>query len=301
MRAQTRGNMFRGRMRLALLAGLLAALATVPVPAAPAGPIKVDIKLVIATDVSLSINDEEEQLEREGIAEVFLDPDVVKAIKSGALGRIAVAMLDWSSPNYDRVVLDWTFVEDEASATALAEKVRTIPRTPGTRTSISGALERATLMLNESDGKIVATRKVIDVSGDGPNNDGVSLQHIHDTTANNGITVNGLPIMDENAEGYVPDLDQYYAACVVAGKGSFLVVVKKFKDFGAAMRRKLVLEISQNESQIRQTLGELQANPLLKKIAAGDSGQPSPAQIQRPAKTYPGGCDKYGGWGYGGF
>jgi hypothetical protein len=301
MRAQTRGNMFRGRMRLALLAGLLAALATVPAPAAPQGPVKVDIKLVIATDVSLSINDEEEQLEREGIAEVFLDPDVIKAIKSGALGRIAVAMLDWSSPNYDRVVLDWTFVEDEASATALAEKVRTIPRTPGTRTSISGALERATLMLNESDSKIVATRKVIDVSGDGPNNDGVSLQHIHDTTANNGITVNGLPIMDENAEGYVPDLDQYYAACVVAGKGSFLVVVKKFKDFGTAMRRKLVLEISQNENQIRRTLGELQANPLLKKIAAGDSGPASQAQIQRPAKTYPGGCDKYGGWGYGGF
>ena len=301
MRAQTRGNMFRGRMKLALLGGLLAALATLPAPAAPEGPVKVDIKLVIATDVSLSINEEEAQLQREGIAEVFLDPDVVKAIKSGALGRIAVAMLDWSSANYDRVVLDWTFVEDEASATALAEKVRTIPRTPGTRTSISAALERATLMLNESDGKIVATRKVIDVSGDGPNNDGVSLQHIHDTTANNGVTVNGLPIMDENAEGYVPDLDQYYAACVVAGKGSFLVVVKKFKDFGAAMRHKLVLEISQNESQIRQTLGELQANPLLKKIAAGDSGPAGAAQIQRPAKTYPGGCDKYGGWGYGGF
>ncbi len=301
MRAATRGNMFRGRMKSALLGPLLAALATLPAPAAPEGPVKVDIKLVIATDVSLSINEEEAQLQREGIAEVFLDPDVVKAIKSGALGRIAVAMLDWSSPNYDRVVLDWTFVEDEASATALAEKVRTIPRTPGTRTSISGALERATLMLNESDGKIVATRKVIDVSGDGPNNDGTSLQHIHDTTANNGITVNGLPIMDENAEGYVPDLDQYYAACVVAGKGSFLIVVKKFKDFGAAMRHKLVLEISQNESQIRQALGELRANPLLKKIAAGDSGPAGPAQIQRPAKTYPGGCDKYGGFGYGGY
>jgi hypothetical protein len=301
MKAKTRGNMFRGRMKLALLGAALAALATLPAPAAPEGPIKVDIKLVIATDVSLSINDEEAQLQREGIAEVFLDPDVVKAIKSGALGRIAVAMLDWSSPNYDRVVLDWTFVEDEASATALAEKVRNLPVTPGSRTSISGALERATLMLNESDGKIVATRKVIDVSGDGPNNDGISLQHIHDTTANNGITVNGLPIMDENAEGYFPDLDQYYAACVVAGKGAFLVVVKKFKDFGAAMRHKLVLEISQNESQIRQTLGELQANPLLKRIAAGDSGPATPAQILRPAKTYPGGCDKYGGFGYGGY
>src|SRR5882672_12313613 len=297
MKAETRGNLFRGRMKLVLLGGALAALATLPAPAAPEGPIKVDIKLVIATDVSLSINDEEEQLEREGIAEVFLDPDVVKAIKSGALGRIAVAMLDWSSPNYDRVVLDWTIVEDEASASALAEKVRRIPRTPGTRTSISGALERATLMLNESDGKIVATRKVIDVSGDGPNNDGISLQHIHDTTADNGIVVNGLPIMDENAEGYVPDLDKYYAACVVAGKGAFLVVVKRYKDFGAAMRHKLVLEISQNESQIKQALQELQANPLLKRVAAADNG---PA-ILRPAKTFPGGCDQNGGFGFGGF
>src|ERR1700704_5436008 len=237
MVGKARGKLFRGRMKLILLGSALLALATLPAPAQPAGPIKVDLKLVIATDVSLSINDEEAQLQREGIAEVFLDPDVVKAIKSGALGRIAVAMLDWP------------FVEDEAATTALAEKVLTIPRTPGTRTSISGALERATLMLDESDPKIVATRKVIDVSGDGPNNDGTSLQHIHDTTANNGITVNGLPIMDPNAEGYVPDLDRYYAACVVAGKGSFLVVVKKFKDFGAAMRHKLVLEISQNESQ----------------------------------------------------
>jgi hypothetical protein len=301
MDAKTRGTTFRSRMKFVLLAGVLGALATLPAPAQPAGPIKVDLKLVIATDVSLSINDEEAQLQREGIAEVFLDPGVVKAIQSGALGMIAVAMLDWSSPNYDRVVLDWTIVEDEASAAALAEKVRRIPRTPGSRTSISGALERGTLMLNESDGKIVATRKVIDVSGDGPNNDGISLQHIHDTTADNGIVVNGLPIMDENAEGYVPDLDKYYAACVVAGKGAFLVVVKRFKDFGAAMRHKLVLEISQNESQIKQALQELQANPLLKKIAAGDSGPATQAQILRPAKTYPGGCDKYGGFGYGGY
>jgi hypothetical protein len=297
MKAVTRGKLFRGRMKLVLLGGALAALAILPAPAAPVGPVKVDLKLVIATDVSLSITNEEAQLQREGIAEVFLDPNVVKAIKSGALGMIAVAMLDWSSPNYDRVMLDWTIVDDEASATALAERVRRLPRPPGNRTSISGALERATLMLNESDSEIVATRKVIDVSGDGPNNDGISLQHIHDTTADNGITVNGLPIMDETAEGYVPDLDKYYAACVVAGKGAFLVVVKRYKDFGAAMRHKLVLEISQNEVQIKQALQELQANPLLRKTAAVDNG---PA-ILRPAKTFPGGCDQNGGFGYGGY
>jgi hypothetical protein len=123
---------------------------------------------------------------------------------------------------------------------------------------------------------------------------------VHDTTANNGIIVNGLPIMDESSDSYFPDLDKYYAACVVAGKGSFLVVVKKFKDFGAAMRRKLVLEISQNESQIKHALGELQANPLLQKAAAGGAGAATQPQLQPPAKTYPGGCDQYGGWGVAG-
>ncbi|HEY4265131.1 MAG TPA: DUF1194 domain-containing protein [Micropepsaceae bacterium] len=295
--------MFRIRMRSVLLAGAMAALAILPAPAAPAapaGPVQVDLKLVIATDVSLSITDEEAQLEREGTAEVFLDPEVVRAIQSGALGSIAVAMLDWSTPNYDRVVLDWTFVNDKASAAALAGKIRKLPRTPGTRTSISGALERAFLMLNDSDNQIVATRKVVDVSGDGPNNDGISLQHIHDTTANNGIVVNGLPIMDPKAEGYFPDLDKYYAACVVAGKGAVVVVVKKYEDFGAAMRHKLVLEVSQNESQIQRTLGEMQANPLLRKTATGNAPPVQP-QLLRPEKTYPGGCDKYGGFGYGGY
>ena len=283
--------MLRNRMKLALLGGTLCALAAVPAPAAPGTPTEVDVKLVIATDVSRSITEEEATLQREGTAEVFLDPEVVKAIQSGALGRIAVAMLDWSSPRDDRIVLDWTIVKDKASAAALAEKIRKIPIAYGERTSISGALERSTIMLNDSDKDIVAERKIIDVSGDGPNNDGISLQHIHDTTADNGIIVNGLPIMDETAPGYYPDLDKYYDACVVAGKGAFLIVVRRYKDFGIAMRRKLVLEISQNESQIKQALGEVHANPLLIKIAAGNTPL-------RPAKVYPGGCDKYGGWGF---
>jgi hypothetical protein len=203
-------------------------------------------------------------------------------------------MLDWSSPQDDRVVLDWTVVSDAAGANVLAARIRKLPRTPGQRTSISGALERATLMLNESDSMIAAERKVIDVSGDGPNNDGISLQHIHDTTADNGVVVNGLPIMDETAPGYYPDLDQYYAACVVAGKGAFLTVVRRYKDFGLAMRHKLVLEISWDQGQIRTMLGELGAGALLRNTAAdGDQGN-----ILRPKKTYPGGCDKYGGFGY---
>ena len=288
--------MFRNRLKSAWLGAALFALAAVPAPAAPegSGTIEVDVKLVIATDTSNSINDTEAKLQRDGIADVFLEPEVVKAIQSGQLGRIAVSMVDWGSEQH--VVLDWTIVEDKASAAVLSEKIREIPRTPGERTSISGALERSFLMLNTSDGRIVAEKKVVDVSGDGPNNDGQSQQQFHDKTKDNGIIVNGLPIMDATSEGYYEDLDQYYGACVVAGKGAFLVVVKSYRDFGTAMRRKLVLEISQNESQIKQTLGELRTNPLLHYAAAAATAARPSFQVSRPAKIYPGGCDKFGGW-----
>jgi hypothetical protein len=215
------------------------------------------------------------------------------------LGRIAVAMIDWSSPQYDRVVLDWTIVKDKASAMALSERIRTIPRTPGQRTSISSALELGSLLLESSDKDIVATRRVIDVSGDGPNNDGNALKEVHDKTIANGIIVNGLPIMDENANGYYPDLDKYYAGCVVGGRGAFVVVVKSFADFGAAMRHKLILEISQDERQVKQALNELHADSLLKMAAAGDAPAAQP-QVLRPNTAYQGSCD-LNGFGFGGF
>ena len=301
MRVPLRHTIFRGRMESAVAASAMAVLAVLPTPAAPASEVtQVDLKLVIATDVSRSINAEEARIQREGTAEAFLNPEVVKAIQSGALGRVAVTMIDWSSPQFDRVVLDWTIVKDKASATALAEKIRAIPRTPGRRTSISSALELGSLLLESSDKDIHATRKVIDVSGDGPNNDGNPMQESHDKTIATGVVVNGLPVMDENANGYYPGLDKYYAGCVVGGKGAFVVVVKSFADFGAAMRHKLILEISQNESQIKQALEDLEGNRLLVRAAAGNGNAPATPQVLRPTNNYPGGCDIYGGFG-GGF
>ena len=127
----------RGPMGFAFGVPLLALLAwSSPAPAAE----QVDLKLVIATDVSGSINDEEARLQREGTAEAFLDPDVIKAISGGSLGRIAVAMLDFSSPDYDKVIIDWHIIRNKATATAFAELVRDTPRTPGRRTSVSSAL-----------------------------------------------------------------------------------------------------------------------------------------------------------------
>lgn len=288
--------------RLALVAAALTAIGLLPAPALPAsGLLQVDLKLVIATDVSRSINNEEAKIQREGIAEAFSNPDVIKSIQNGALGRIAVAMIDWSSPQYDKVVLDWTIVKDKASAMALAETIRNMPRTPGQRTSISGALELGALLLESSDKDIVATRKVIDVSGDGPNNDGNPLQPTHDQTIANGIVVNGLPIMDENANGYFTELDKYYAGCVVGGKGSFVIVVRSFRDFGAAMRHKLILEISQNESRIKHALAILQRDRLFMRTAAGDDPRPAAPQVLRLTPNYRGGCDIAGGFGFGGF
>ena len=296
MTPEARASTFRRRIRLALFAGALGVLSTVSAPAAPAGPVQVDVKLVIATDTSHSIDQDEARLQREGIADLFLDPEVVKAIQSGPLGSIAVAMIDWAGYREDYLQLDWTIVKDKASATALSQRIRALPYHSGQRTSISNALQKSFLLLDNSDGAIIGTKKVVDVSGDGPNNDGISLQHVHDTTMNNGIIVNGLPIMDEGSDDYFPDLDKYYDACVVAGKGSFLVVVKSFKDFGKAMRRKLVVEISSNEDQIKQVLREFAPNPLLRKVAAG-AEKPPQFLLRGGTKQYPGGCDKYGGWG----
>src|SRR4051812_35460581 len=135
---------------------------------APRGPLQaVDIELVIATDVSPSIDEQEAHLQRGGIAEAFLNPQVVQAIQAGSLGKIGVVLLDFSSREYNRIVVDWRVISDKASATALADAVRRAPRTFGRHTSISDAIESAELLLEANN--LEGTKKVIDISGDGPN------------------------------------------------------------------------------------------------------------------------------------
>jgi hypothetical protein len=286
----------------ALLCASFLALPAESAPAPASGTKQVDLKLVIATDVSRSINDEEADIQREGMAEAFNSPEVVKAIESGALGRIAVAMLDWSSPEFNRVVLDWTIIDGKNSAAEFANQIRTAPRTPGRRTSISGAIEMGALMLEASEKNIIATRRVIDVSGDGPNNDGRPLGDAHKEVMMQKIIINGLPIMDENANGYYPNLDKYFAGCVVGGTGAFVVVVRSFKDFGAAMRRKLILEISSDENQIKQVENELRTFSPFIKVQAGQNGaQERATEIIRPTQNeYSEQCDR-NGFGFGGF
>ena len=282
------------------LAGSLFALAFWAFGAS-AAPQQVDLKLVLAVDVSPSINNEELRVEREGTASAFLDPNVVEAIQNGALGKIAVTMLDFSSREFNKVVIGWRIIDNSASAAAFARTVRALPRTPGRRTSISSALELGTLLLESSEKDITAMRRVIDVSGDGPNNNGNSMTEAHDKTIAQGIVVNGLPVMDDNANGYYPDLDKYYAACVAGGRGSFVIVVHNYKDFGVAMRHKLILEISQSETPIKRAKNDSSRARLMKVVAAPQIAHPSVPQVLRPGPNeFSDNCDFAGGF-FGGF
>jgi hypothetical protein len=256
----------------------------------------VDLKLVLATDASGSINNDEFKLEREGTAAAFVDPEVIKAVRSGALGRIAVSMLDFSSPGFSKVVIPWHIIQDEASAAAFSQAILSTPRTFGRRTSVSNALELGEELIQSSENDIRATRKVIDVAGDGANNDGSPMREVHDRVIAEGIVVNGLPVMDETANGYYPNLDKYYQACVVGGRGAFVIVVRSFKDFLPAMRRKLILEISQDEIQIKQALQESRVDGLLKLVQ--DAANQPPRLLRPGTNEYTNNCDVSGNFGF---
>jgi hypothetical protein len=272
------------------IAALLAGLALLPQPVSSAGaPQQVDLKLVLAVDVSGSIDNDEVQLERQGTADAFMEPEVIRAIQNGSLGRIAVAMVDFSSDPYNKIVADWHVIRDRQSAAQFADLVRKLPRSVGHRTSISSVLALGTVMLEASDKDITASRKVIDVSGDGPNNWGNHLQPVHDRTIANGIIINGLPVMDQQANGYFEDLDKYYAACVAGGRGSFVVVVRSYRDYAAGMRRKLVLEISQNDAPTKQAA---QSHAELIRVAAAAAPNAGPPVLRPGPNQFSNQCDQ---------
>jgi Protein of unknown function (DUF1194) len=212
----------------------------------------VDVALVIATDVSYSVDDNEAEFQRQGAIAAFRDPDVVKAIEAGALRRIAVAYLDFSSYGSTRLVVGWHVVHDAASAEAFADALAAQRRTYGIETSISSGVELGMQLLDSASYR--ATKRIIDVSGDGPNNEGRRIDWARDEAVKRGIIINGLPIMTEADKTdiyYLPDLDKYYAGCVIGGPGAFVQVAKGFQDLKRAIRRKLILEISSASSRAR--------------------------------------------------
>jgi hypothetical protein len=214
--------------------------------AAEAASKAVDLELALAIDVSGSIDAEEARLQRDGYVRAFRDPEVLSAIAGGFTGRVAVLYFEFSAGGYNKIIADWTEVSDEASAGAFADRLSASPIQTVQRTSISDAIAFAVPQFDIND--FSGTRKVIDISGDGPNNAGLPLSVARERALSNGITINGLPIVNNRPGpfGRPPpaNLDLYYQDCVIGGRGAFMIVARGFDDFAEAIRRKLLLEIS---------------------------------------------------------
>ncbi len=238
---------FKTTNAIRILGVAVIAAAAVLFGAGPGGAAElVDLALVIATDTSRSVDEVEARLQRDGVSAALTHPQVLEAIRSGYHGKIAIAYIDWSSGPYTSVIVPWRVVSDAASAQAYVRILNDTPITLGQRTSISEGLELAYKLM--TDGTVEAPRRVIDVSGDGPNNHGRLVVEARDEVVSKGITINGLPIInarDQFGPGFfLKDLDNYYRGCVIGGAGAFIVVAKNFEDFAVAMRRKLIFEIA---------------------------------------------------------
>jgi uncharacterized protein DUF1194 len=214
-------------------------------PGADSALSPVDVQLVIAVDVSYSMDPDEQALQREGYVQALTSRDFLRALKEGMHGKIAVTYFEWAGSTEQKVVVPWRLVDGPESADAVAAEIANAPYRRAARTSISGALLFA-LPLFESSGYRGA-RRVIDVSGDGTNNNGQLVMLARDEVLAKGITINGLPIMLKRPTPSMMDIDQldvYYEDCVIGGPGAFVVPIREREKFTEAIRTKLLLEIA---------------------------------------------------------
>ncbi|HEX6114228.1 MAG TPA: DUF1194 domain-containing protein [Geminicoccaceae bacterium] len=231
------------RLRSAALAGLgLVAL----LPGSEAGAdTPVDVELVLAVDMSQSMDAGEHELQRSGYLAALLHPDVMDAVQRGIHGRVAITYVEWGGPLSQAVRVPWRLIEDEASARRFVEALAARPIGTIRGTSISGALAFAATLFegNGYDG----LRRVIDISGDGPNSSGEPVAPTRDAVLAQDLIVNGLPIMlrePDHTPWSIPDLDIYYADCVIGGPGSFVLPVDDPAELAEAIRQKLVIEVA---------------------------------------------------------
>jgi hypothetical protein len=231
-------------MRSAFLALVLAALALAPARAD--NPEPVDLELILAIDVSGSVDEEEAALQRQGYLKALVDPQVIQAISGGEKRKIGVTYVEWAGYHYQRVVVDWAVISDKASAESFVARIQQVPISTERWTSISGAIEFAMKRFEASPYR--SNRRVVDISGDGRNNNGRDLGEVRREALERGIIINGLPIVNDRPTrwGTPPerDLDLYYRDQVIGGPGSFYIVADGFHAFANAIRTKLVREIS---------------------------------------------------------
>ncbi len=238
-KGQLRSLSIRSRYwRLPLVLGLALTLASVTAPAAePEQARAVNLELLLAVDASSSISGEEFDLQIRGLAEAFRHPSVARAIRaSGELG-LAVALFQWSSHHQQFVAIDWTLVKDASTASRFAKEIDSVVRSTAGNTAIGSALIFAIDPFRD-DG-LDGLRKVIDVSGDGPNNHGSAVGFARDLALARGITINGLAILNEE-----PALRHYYASNVIGGSGAFVMTANDYEAYSAAILAKLIKEIA---------------------------------------------------------
>jgi hypothetical protein len=214
----------------------------------------VDVALVLAADVSRSIDEGEFKLQREGYAAGIMSPRVLTAIQAGTHRAIAVCFVEWAGPDEQNVVVKWTVIRDAETAADFAATLNTAPRSFSGRTSISAAIDFAMVLFAQSG--VQAERRIIDVSGDGTNNAGRPITDARDEAIAKGVTINGLAIINQRPEGYFfahtqppGGLPAWYKNNVIGGPGAFLQVVQDFSTFGDAITNKLLTEIALGETR----------------------------------------------------
>jgi hypothetical protein len=230
------------RVPLALLAALNALC---PIPRGALAETPVDLELVLAVDVSGSMDMEEQAVQRAGYMAALVHPQVLAAIRGGGYGRIAAAYVEWGGPTARQVTVPWRLIESAEDAATFVSELAEAPTSRFRGTSISGALEFSAPLFD--DNGFEGFRRVIDISGDGPNNTGVPVAPTRDAVLGRGITINGLPILlrpSSTGYGTITQLDVYYEDCVIGGPGAFVVAVDAPEQLPDAIRRKLVLEIA---------------------------------------------------------
>ena len=222
----------------------LAAIVAAVLPGTASADTAVDLELVLAVDISRSMDADELQVQRDGYVKALTHPDIIAAITHGPHKKIALSYVEWAGPAMQFVAVDWQVIDGAAAAQAFADALAQAPIQAFRGTSISGGITFIKGRF-ENNG-FEAPRHVIDVSGDGPNNMGMPLELAREDVVRAGITINGLPIMIKQAGDFlsVDNLDTYYEDCVIGGPGAFLLVVHSADQFEEAIRRKLVLEIA---------------------------------------------------------
>jgi hypothetical protein len=241
---QRPSTVLRKTLPMALALALLALTTSGPALSRD-GEIEVDVELVLAVDISYSMDPEEQALQRNGYIEALRSPEIMAAIRKGVNGKIAVTYVEWAGATSQDVVADWMVIDGPESAAEFTAQIEKRPIRRLYRTSISGAIDFSVQLFDRN--KMHGLKQVIDVSGDGSNNQGRPVTQARDDAVRKGITINGLPLMlNRPTSGYpeVEQLDIYYTDCVIGGPGAFVIPIRERNQFVDAIRTKILLEIA---------------------------------------------------------